>query len=326
VGSGTRYVDRFDRDCDILYTSTGEFKMGSSRTGSKLANISKLWNKGRETTANEKGAFGEAVPVDVGRYQMQLVGFNIGDYGGERKVMEKWVVLDEGDHRGAICTRWEGIADEERIIWLQRTLAGLGVDLEEKTIESEDDLAAVYQELVDDKTVAKVKVTEKDGWTNMRVGAKVDVDSGDLFDPGEVMKDAAKGARGGSGGGSSGGKGDSGGAVEFDKGDRVSFKIGSKTYEGEITGFDKDDNAEIEYEKDGKTRDVTLDLNELEKIDGGGDGKGKEVEVGDAVMVKVDKKSKLGEVKKVKGDQVTVKVAGKEIVFDVGDVEVQTDD
>lgn len=308
----------------------------ASGTRGKVASIGKLWGKARETTKDDRG-FGEAVPVDQGKYQMQLVSAEIGDFGGERKVMMKWCVLDEGETRGTICTMWEGVADPDRLVWLQRLLAGLGVDLDEVTIEDEDDLQKVFDELVEAQTVAGVKVVEKDGWTNMRVRSKVDVDSDILVDAEEVLKDAEGGSKKGgkdsdddddkkSSKKSSKGDDDDGDskksskksdpdddedekkddAVEVAEGDVVEFKHPKtkKTVQGKIEKFDKDDNAMVDV--DGEPKLIRVALDELTKVDDEEDDKKSSKKDDD------DNSKKSDERELEEGDVVVIKLKGKD--------------
>jgi hypothetical protein len=151
----------------------------------KMANIGNFWNKARETTKSDRS--GDFIPVDPGAYVMQLVKADVGDYGGKRKIWLKFAVVN-GDDRGAICNFFEGIDTEERLVWVQRLLANLGVDLADVEIGSEADLMEVFENLVQERVCAKVAVTEKDGYTNMRVkGLASSVDEDDLHDPEELF-------------------------------------------------------------------------------------------------------------------------------------------
>lgn len=303
--------------------------------------IAKLWKKNKEKA--KEGGFGEAVPLDPkgGPYNMQLCAAEIGDFGGARKVMTKWVVIGHDSENDTICTHWEGIDDEERVVWLIRMLMALGVDVDDVDIEDEDDLLAVYEKLIEDFTVAKVKVTESNGYVNMRVQKKIDVDNDDLIDPKEALKKAGKGKDDGdddkpakSGKSGKSGKKEEVEEVAIDEGDTVSFKHPEtkKKITGEVVGFTDDDESAI-IKVEGEKKKLTVELGDLEKEDGN-DGKKEDkdekkvAEVGDTVIVDVKGKDKSGVVKKIKGDVAHVRVKGMDdlVECDLDDLKFETDD
>lgn len=277
--------------------------------------IAKFWNKAKENGG--AAAFGDAVPLEPGKYTMQLVDRKIDDFGDQRKIMLTWAVLDE-EKRGTLCKMWEGL-DEERLVWLQRLLVSMGLDLNDLTIEDEDDLDKVFGDLIADNCVASVKVTEKDGWTNMRVQKRVEVETDELLDPEEAVK---SGGGGGGGGSKSSSKGSSKSEAKeepkdegfkIDEGDVVQFmhpKTKKKAV-GEIVGFDDDDNPKIMVEGEKKAVVVPID-SVLEKVEADKPEAAAEPEVDDVVVVKVDGKDKRGVVSKVKDGHAWVKVKGKD--------------
>lgn len=151
-------------------------------------------------------------------------------------------------------------------------------------VETDEDLLAVYQEMVDDHRVVSVKVTEKDGWHNMRVGKVLDRD--DTVDPVEALE---------------GGDADSSGTdeeEELEVGDAVTFKHGGKAMSGEIVSFNEDDDT-VSIKVAGKRRPVVVPFDDDVQLADGDDepeagddadapdGGAKEYEYneGDAVMV-----------------------------------------
>lgn len=301
-----------------------------------VGNIGALWKKAKQEA--KSSGFGEAIPVEPGKYNMQFVKGTIGDFGGKRQAMLKFCVVGDSDEKGSICTTWLSL-EEDRIVWLVRTLAAMGFDtdsLDESA--TEDDLQNVLDGLVEANTVCACKVREKDGYTNLYINNVVDIDTDDLVDPAEVLK-------GGSSGGSSKDEEKSDEAdeksdeadddtIEIEAGDRVRWRDGKKQVEGEIVAFDKDDNAVIR--PDGTKKTVTKALDEIEKIeaeetekaDGSGDNDGDRVaEVGDVVIFEFKGKDKSGVIEKLKGDKAFVKVKGepKSVEVDVEDLKFATD-
>jgi small nuclear ribonucleoprotein (snRNP)-like protein len=301
-----------------------------------VGNIGALWKKAKQEA--KSSGFGEAIPVEPGKYNMQFVKGTIGDFGGKRQAMLKFCVVGDSDEKGSICTTWLSL-EEDRIVWLVRTLAAMGFDtdsLDESA--TEDDLQNVFDGLVENNVVCACKVREKDGYTNLYINNVVDIDTDDLVDPAEVLK-----------GGSSGGdskdneKSEDDGeteeksnsdddTIEIEAGDRVRWRDGKKQVEGEIVAFDKDDNAVIR--PDGTKKTVTKALDEIEKIeaeetekaDDGDDGD-RVAEVGDVVIFEFKGKDKSGVVEKLKGDKAFVKVKGepKPVEVDVEDLKFATD-
>jgi hypothetical protein len=267
----------------------------------------KNWNTARETTAGET-PMGDAVPVDPGAYVMQLVSAEIDDYADKRQVMLKWAVISDDENSGAICTEWEGLFDAERLVWLQRKLAALGVDLNEVSIETEKDLETLLDELINDGTCAKVRVKEKDNYINMQTRAATDVEESDLFDPEEILKGegSAAGAEASADNANQGDAAkkpdDSGQEYDFKEGETVTFQHDGKELTGVIQDFTDDDEAKLKI--DGRKRtlmkrcddltpakpmsqqaDEAQAANEESKGEGGDPFKKGDLKVGDRVVV-----------------------------------------
>lgn len=299
---------------------------GRNSAASRGSALGKLWGKAREE-AKSGGAFGEAVPLDSGKYKMQFVKHEIGDFGGKRQAMLYFaVVAGESDVNGTVCKMWLVLDEEDRVVWLARALAAMGVDIDSAELKSEDDLAAIFDDLIANNTVCAVKVREKDGYTNMYLNGLADVADTDLLDPDEVAKALEGGGkpkhRFGSKPAAEPEESGDGDAVA--EGDRVTWKEGKKVLAGEIVAFDKDDNAMVR--PDGQKKTVTLSLDVLEKEgggDGGGDGESA-VEEGSVVTAEVDGKPKSGVVVSIDGDKASVKFRGeaKPRKLNVGDLEV----
>ncbi len=263
--------------------------------GRKKAGLLANWNKARETTENES-PMGDPVPLEPGQYVMQLVDVAIDDFADKRQVMLKWAVLGEDEDAGTICTEWEGIYDADRLVWLQRKLSALGVDLSDLSVETEDDLKKLFDELIDEGLAAKVRVKEKDGYINMQTRQAVDVDESELFDPDEVLKQK-KGSSTSSKGKGKGSKKkeEEPEEVDFKEGDEVTWEKDGKTFDGKIVDFTEDDEAKVKVE--GRKRPMLVSCDALsyleeeeEKEDKkeesqGSDFKRADFEVGDRVLV-----------------------------------------
>jgi hypothetical protein len=288
---------------------------------SKLRGMKGAWGKAREETKNDKG-FGEFVPVEPGMYVMQLVGVEIGDFGNARKLRAMYAVISDDESHGAICNDFMAIDDEERLVWLQRWLVRLGVDLDEFEPDDEDDLAELVRELIADGTCCKVKVVEKDGYTNMPVQRMVEVDEADLHDPEEALESAGVGeerpARGRGRGTSrrrQDGDDDAGAEPEaqegaaLDVGAKVTVEYDGEPWEGEVVEVMADtDEVKVHFEGDDSDEIVPVELakpvdEEPETAD-----QNDEVEKGDRVIVKVRGRQKTGTVQSVSKAKGTCKV------------------
>jgi hypothetical protein len=308
------------------------------------------WNKAKESAGD---GFGDPVPLDAGNYRMQLVHATVIDTDSKgRTLVLKWCVIDEDDN-GVICTEFEGIEDDERIVWVQRKLISLGVDLDEIEVDSEDDLIGVFEELIKEYVCARVRVIEKDGYTNMRVLKAVDVDDDELVDAEEALK----------GGGSSSSSGDSEEEEEEEEEEKSKAKRRRGKKKEELTGVTKDElevgdkikftdpesgdvyDAEItslppkgknvqilasDAESDADVEVIEVDqITEVVSSGGGDDDEGEDddgdegPEVGDEVEFKKGRKKATGVVRSVEDGVAKVKISGQRKLEEI-DVEKLT--
>ena len=157
-------------------------RSGSTKTKAKGG----LWSGAKDKA--KEGGFDDAVPLEAGVYNMQLVSVEIGDFGSERKLMTKWAVIGDDENDETICTYWEGLESEERLVWLQRQMMALGMDLDAISEDNmEDDVIDAYGDALADGLVARVKVIEKDGYTNMRIQKAIEWDEDELYNPDDVL-------------------------------------------------------------------------------------------------------------------------------------------
>ncbi len=278
----------------------------------RIKNIAGAWDKASE---NRGDGFGDFVPLDPGSYFMQLVKVEIGDFGDARKVMLKWCVVanDDGDN-GKICTDFEGIEDPERLVWLQRMLVTMGVDLDEIEVETEDDLLGIFKDLIEERLVSKIRVTEKAGYTNMRVQKAVEIEEDDLVVADEVLASSGRDSQSSDGDDDDDDDDDSD-SPTISKGDEVTWTTkGGKERKGKVKSVDSDDDT-AKVVAEGAKKAVTVDLDDLTLVGGddedddgddddGDDDDSDEVEVGDEVLAPVGSKGKTrkGKVSKLHGD------------------------
>lgn len=269
---------------------------------SKGGNIGSLWRKARERTQSDTGA--DFVPVDAGRYVMQIVGVSADTFNKVRKLMVRWCVLKDDDFKGRICTDFMSIDTEEKMDWVLRLLVALGVDTQEcEEPDTEDALLGIFRDCIKERKCIKVKVVEDGEYTNLKLGGACDVEDEDTVDPEEAIKGRAFG------GGESSSEAGSDEDVEFEVGDRVEWVADSKEYAGVIEDFTKDDDAIVKV--DGKRKTVTMPLDDLDKEDDGSAAedaeKDVELEVGDRVSVIYDGVPWEGAIITLGANSVTVK-------------------
>lgn len=150
-----------------------------------MGNLGHNWNTAKETTKNDTGDF---VPVESGMYVMQITNAEIKEYGGNNtpKIHTRWTVLDVGDgcsDVGAVCHDFRAFIEIENMVWVQRQLQALGVDTKIVDIEDEQELLAIYDGLILQRTCVRVQVKEKDGYHNLYFKKVIEVDPQYQVDP-----------------------------------------------------------------------------------------------------------------------------------------------
>ncbi len=141
----------------------------------RLKGLKDQFKKTRKTAEADDGEF---IPVPVGTYTMQLLQCKLQEIKGILTLIIKWGVLIAGDpaDEGKICTEFLRLEPiEDRLIWIQRHLKRLGTDLAavEDSIQDAESFITLYANLITADTVCRVKVVEKDNWTNMRLSTLV---------------------------------------------------------------------------------------------------------------------------------------------------------
>jgi len=319
-----------------------------TRKGRGSKGFATKWKK----AAEERGeSLGDAVPLEPGTYEMQLCKATVDDYESGRKVMLKFVVIDPEDCAGAICTYWEGVDSDERLIWLQRLMISLGIDLDSVEIESEDDLLAAFQEIIDEGCACKVRVTEKDGYTNMRVLKAIEVDN--LLDPEDALKGNAAPKDD-----DSDDDDDVNKDPEPDDGDeevtkddlevgmQVECMVDGSTVDAEVTSLPPR-GKKVQVRPEGEEDVVLIDVSDITAVyedqaedgaddddddsnkddDSGEDDDNLEIEVGDWVTYKKGRVKIEAEVIEIDGDEAKVKPEnGKAVTKNIDDLELMLED
>ena len=228
----------------------------------KLSNIAKAWAKKKDEA--KKG--GDFIPVEDGMFVMQIVKAEIADYGEKRKCRTQWYVLESDieKERGLICNGFRGLETEDHLMWLQRELLAMGVDLDEQQVEDEDDILAIYHELIEARHCQRMQVkTNKEGYSNLKFKKPAEVDEDDTIDLDEVFKESAT---------AQASKDDDDDDDDKDGGDEAlaeGVAVGWTSKAGKaLTGVvqGEDDDGGVLVKIDGKDRVVTKDREQLTVI------------------------------------------------------------
>lgn len=224
-------------------TAKKKSKTGTSKSGFKMK---KLWGEGQKK-GRELG--GELIPVDPGQYDFQIVGIEKKDFGKDKgkKLIQKFAVINNEDEEliGKVCTNFRRYDRADDLAWIYNELAMYGIDADDLDIDTDDDLVAVYQQLIDEGVVAMGQVTENGQYLNMRLKHTIEVDTDYLLDPKAVIKGELKGWDGepietsGEGGGDDE-EVEEEEAEAFAENDIVKFKNRGKILQGKIIGWDSE--------------------------------------------------------------------------------------
>lgn len=133
----------------------------------KLKGMKDIWNKGKEESA--KPGPGGGTTLTVGRHICQLTECVLKEGDNGPYVLFEFTCTDEADPEiGEKAVRFAGMDTEDRVIYLQRDLRRLGMDVDEFDIEQlEDRLAALLEQA---PTVSlQVKENESNGKSYINV-------------------------------------------------------------------------------------------------------------------------------------------------------------
>lgn len=215
----------------------------------KGTGVASAWNKAKDKVAEDGGDWIE-VPAG-GPYPCQLVDAEIADFGGEQKVKTKWCVVSDDEFRGKLLTNFQSIATDESLVWIQRELIAMGVDVDSLTIEKDSDILDVYQSLIDDKVCVLVRVTENGEYLNMRVKKATEVEESLLVDPQDAKKGKVAEEEGGE---------DEGGEeITLEVGSIITFKRKGKEAQAEVLEFNEDEDPIVKIGK----RKVTIPSDDI---------------------------------------------------------------
>ncbi len=230
----------------------------------RKGSLADIWNKGKKAAGDT-----ELIPVGAGTYTFQPLEAVCVDGSGVRMLLTKFGVVsaEDEDSVGKVCKTFYNLEDPDRIRWLYIDLKNMGVDIDDFEVESEDDLIGLWDdELIVPRACVLGKVVEKDGWLNMKLQRRVEVEDDEKLSVDHLKgDDSDKGKGDDSGKGGASGDGDD----DWKVGDPCTWKKNNNTLTGKITAIDEDDVATVR--QDGKKRGSKVALDDLEEIDSKGD-------------------------------------------------------
>jgi hypothetical protein len=240
----------------------------SSDIKKKLKKMREAWDNQKE--ASKRSGF---INVDDGSYVCQLTGGELKeDKNDQLGVQLEWSITD-GDETGEKLTMFFGnIEDEERVIWLQRTLRRLNVEVDEF---SPEDIPEILENLLKEAPKARLKVSTKGDFTNVNVDKLLGDDDDDDDSKGKDDDD------------------------EKDDDDDDDDDKGKKGKKGKGKKGKEDDDDDDDEKKDDDDDD---DDDDKKDDDDDNDEKEEEPEVDDDVSYKWKGKKRTGTVKKVYDD------------------------
>ena len=295
-------------------------KSAKDSKGSKGGFKAKL--RGRaDAWEQAKNAKGLGFPGPDGVYPFQLVAAEVRDSTATKEWLHAVLTFEarKGKFTGEKLSSRYDLEDPERMVWLIRDLAKLGVETDDLELEN---LEETLKELQDNEPFIVGSVKTSGDWQNirlLRVIEEDEVDDVELPDDADGEPEEEKSSK------SSKSKEDSGEeeeTPELEVGSRVVVDFDGKDFGGEIIKI-KGDQAKVRFDDDDEQM---IDLSDCrpEEADDEEEKTNKkvskktskkteeeedaEIEVGSRVTFKVGGKTKFGVVKKIKGDDFNVKM------------------
>lgn len=148
---------------------------GNSLMAKQLAKMKAAWDKNREESKDTSN-FNQ---LPDGKYKTKLTDACLREVGDAVKAMFEFTVV-EGDSTGEKATRWDGIDTEERVLYLQKDLRRLGLDVDTFEI---DQLEDALEELLQSAPVVRITVKNKDGYCNCYIDKVLADDDAVIADP-----------------------------------------------------------------------------------------------------------------------------------------------
>jgi flagellar biosynthesis GTPase FlhF len=143
-----------------------------SSLDSKLAKANKLWNAAKK----KKPEYENVVPDGV--YVGNLTRAEVGESQNGRLQASFRVVISSGEYKGEHVNWWSGLATEDNVMYFQRDLARLGLEMPEDM----NDLPDALSELEKEKKSIRIRVVTNGEYQNVRILKAVDVETEEPVD------------------------------------------------------------------------------------------------------------------------------------------------
>ena len=260
----------------------------------RKAGLGGLFKSAKKNFENEGDPFGMTVPN--GPYIATISAAERRESGGDQYI--SWqACVEEGEQEGAIIGWRSNLTTEENLKWLLINFSRMGVDVSDLEIEDNDDLDQILTELVDAAPKVRLVANSDSGYQNVNINKLISVGEGTAEEP----------------------EAEEGEEVDWE-GEQAGYRKGKKLYVGTVTEVNEKKGTFVMETEEGKT--VKGDVDDLEKPEAEAEEEAEvELEKGDKVEGDIDGTSYPGEIKKVKGDQITIKFEdGDTDTLDASDV------
>jgi transcription antitermination factor NusG len=234
--------------------------MGISKT--KLKKHGGAWK-----AANAREKTGGFADLEPGLYLAAITSAVLDEFGQNNKLAVQFVfTVQEGESEGQTQSSFDNLETEDNMYWFQNKLSKLGYELPDDISE----MPEILEDIEANRPIVKIKVVEKDGYTNVYLNKLVEESGGltakeikgeeeeapskDKAKPSAKAKAKAKAKA-------------EKVEAELEVGDRVTFVDEGNTFTGTVKEVNGDEQScDVEVDDVDEVWDV--DFNDLTKLEG----------------------------------------------------------
>ena len=201
---------------------------GNSLYEKQLRQMRERWNKGKEQSKKDNFS---GTTLSPGQFATRLTGAKLisGDKG--LSVVFEFTCV-RGDEIGEKGIRFAGLGTDEQLVYFQRDLRRLGIEVDDFEPEQIPD---ILKELLEARPGVRINVKQNGEYKNVYVDKLMELDPEEDVQPGENGEGSGAEASGGDDSGEDAGDGGEGaGEVTFEPGDDVSYTVKGKKQTGVV--------------------------------------------------------------------------------------------
>lgn len=136
----------------------------------RLEELTEEWNQAQE---DAKGPL--FTTLEDGRYIAKLVGTDIGESQSSGRLQVTWIwEIVEGEYTGEQVRDYDGLENEQNLVYLLRKLAILGYDIDQVNV---GDLEEVLEELVAAKPLCRIRLRTRGDFQNVYIDQMIEARS-----------------------------------------------------------------------------------------------------------------------------------------------------